>query len=209
MAAEEAPPSAPEPALPDPSQLPKSDPAQRAMKEPAKAQTPVTNMDANKGDASWACTIFLCLMQKGSPQKINHFHQKISEEYDVETHSCLDSCFTSSVICCSFWWSPSNSSSHRFHSVYRAFEQRDIFRNISFYVSIWFRSLKQSNAALHCILLGKLCDVCPSPWQSTVLFSCCHSTQSSPSSTCQSEQLGVAGIQVCVCSALCGINLYD
>lgn len=55
--AEEAPPPALEPALLDPPQLPKPDPAQKAMKEPAKAQTPVANMDANKGDASWACCL--------------------------------------------------------------------------------------------------------------------------------------------------------
>ncbi|XP_067350893.1 nuclear receptor corepressor 1 isoform X2 [Channa argus] len=51
VAAEEAPPPAPEPALPDPPQLPKPDLAQKAMKEPAKAQTPVANMDANKAGA--------------------------------------------------------------------------------------------------------------------------------------------------------------
>lgn len=52
VAAEEAPPPAPEPALPDPPQLPKTDPAQKSMKETAKAQTPVANMDANKGESS-------------------------------------------------------------------------------------------------------------------------------------------------------------
>ncbi|KAG7224471.1 hypothetical protein INR49_014995 [Caranx melampygus] len=46
VAAEEAPPPAPEPALPDPPQLPKTDPAQKSMKETAK--TPVASMDANK-----------------------------------------------------------------------------------------------------------------------------------------------------------------
>uniref|UniRef100_A0A7N8YI80 Nuclear receptor corepressor 1 n=1 Tax=Mastacembelus armatus TaxID=205130 RepID=A0A7N8YI80_9TELE len=54
VAAEEAPPPASEPALPDPPQLPKADPAQKAMKEPAKAQSMVANMDANKGESSWA-----------------------------------------------------------------------------------------------------------------------------------------------------------
>lgn len=52
VAAEEAPPPAPEPALPDPPQLPKSDPMQKSMKEPAKPQTPVASMDANKGESS-------------------------------------------------------------------------------------------------------------------------------------------------------------
>ena len=55
VAAEEAPPSSSEPALPDPPQLPKADPAQRAMKEGAK--TPVSAMDANKGELSWACSL--------------------------------------------------------------------------------------------------------------------------------------------------------
>ncbi|CAB1456003.1 unnamed protein product [Pleuronectes platessa] len=50
VAAEEAPPSSSEPALPDPPQLPKADPAQRAMKEGAK--TPVSAMDANKAGAA-------------------------------------------------------------------------------------------------------------------------------------------------------------
>ncbi|XP_041864022.1 nuclear receptor corepressor 1 isoform X2 [Melanotaenia boesemani] len=49
VAAEEAPPSASEPALPDPPQLPKSDTAQKGMKEPAKALTPVA--DTNKAGA--------------------------------------------------------------------------------------------------------------------------------------------------------------
>lgn len=52
VAAEEAPPSAPEPALPDPPQLPKQDP-QKALKEPAKPQTPTASMDANKGEYLW------------------------------------------------------------------------------------------------------------------------------------------------------------
>ncbi|XP_028278365.1 nuclear receptor corepressor 1 isoform X2 [Parambassis ranga] len=51
VAAEEAPPPASEPALPDPPQLPKSDPAQKSMKEPTKPQTPVSSMDANKAGA--------------------------------------------------------------------------------------------------------------------------------------------------------------
>lgn len=54
VAAEEAPPPAPEPVLPDPPQLPKPDQAQKAMKEPAK--TPVASMDANKGESSWTCS---------------------------------------------------------------------------------------------------------------------------------------------------------
>lgn len=49
VAAEEAPPSATELALPDPAQLSKPDSTQKAMKEPAKPQTPVASMDANKG----------------------------------------------------------------------------------------------------------------------------------------------------------------
>lgn len=57
VAAEEAPPSAPESALPDPPQLPRSDPAQKPMKEPVKPQTPVTSMDPNKGEFSWACSL--------------------------------------------------------------------------------------------------------------------------------------------------------
>uniref|UniRef100_A0A3Q3W1Z9 Uncharacterized protein n=1 Tax=Mola mola TaxID=94237 RepID=A0A3Q3W1Z9_MOLML len=48
VAAEEAPPPTSEPALPDPPQLPKGDPAQKAMKEPAKPQTPIASLDANK-----------------------------------------------------------------------------------------------------------------------------------------------------------------
>uniref|UniRef100_A0A8C6L4Q8 Nuclear receptor corepressor 1 n=1 Tax=Nothobranchius furzeri TaxID=105023 RepID=A0A8C6L4Q8_NOTFU len=51
VAAEDAPPPAPESAPPDPSQLPNSDQAQKAMKEPAKALTPVTSADANKAGA--------------------------------------------------------------------------------------------------------------------------------------------------------------
>ncbi|KAM4726726.1 nuclear receptor corepressor 1 isoform 3-T3 [Anableps anableps] len=47
VAAEDTPPPATEPALPDPPQLPKSDQAQKAMKEPAKSLTPVA-ADANK-----------------------------------------------------------------------------------------------------------------------------------------------------------------
>lgn len=50
MAAEEAPATATESGLPDTPQLPKSE-AQKAMKEPAKPQTPVASMDANKGTA--------------------------------------------------------------------------------------------------------------------------------------------------------------
>lgn len=50
VAAEEAPPPAAESALPDPPQLSKSDAAHKAVKEPAKAQTPVGSMDANKGE---------------------------------------------------------------------------------------------------------------------------------------------------------------
>ncbi|XP_071382038.1 nuclear receptor corepressor 1 isoform X1 [Centroberyx affinis] len=48
VVAEEAPPPAPEPALAEPPQLPKADPAQKAMKEATKPQTPVAAMDANK-----------------------------------------------------------------------------------------------------------------------------------------------------------------
>ncbi|XP_047235292.1 nuclear receptor corepressor 1 isoform X1 [Girardinichthys multiradiatus] len=47
VAAEDTPPPASEAALPDPSLLPKSDQAQKAMKEPAKSLTPVA-ADANK-----------------------------------------------------------------------------------------------------------------------------------------------------------------
>lgn len=49
VAAEEAPPTANDSGLPDPQQLSKSDPAQKAMKEPTKPQTPVSSMDGNKG----------------------------------------------------------------------------------------------------------------------------------------------------------------
>lgn len=49
VAAEEAPPTASESGLPDPPQLPKTDSAQKSMKEPAKPQTPVASMDSNKG----------------------------------------------------------------------------------------------------------------------------------------------------------------
>lgn len=48
VAAEEAPATATESGLPDTPQLPKSE-AQKAMKDPAKPQTPVASMDANKG----------------------------------------------------------------------------------------------------------------------------------------------------------------
>ncbi|XP_012726673.2 nuclear receptor corepressor 1 isoform X1 [Fundulus heteroclitus] len=51
VAAEDTPPPASEPALPDPPQLPKSDQAQKAMKEPAKSLTPVA-ADANKAGAA-------------------------------------------------------------------------------------------------------------------------------------------------------------
>ncbi|KAK1882571.1 hypothetical protein KUDE01_023352, partial [Dissostichus eleginoides] len=51
VAAEETPPPAPEPALPDPPLLPKPDPMQKSLKEPAKPQTPVASMDANKAGA--------------------------------------------------------------------------------------------------------------------------------------------------------------
>ncbi|XP_007545877.1 nuclear receptor corepressor 1 isoform X5 [Poecilia formosa] len=50
VAAEDTPPPASEPALPDPPQLPKSDQAQKGMKEPAKSLTPVA-ADANKAGA--------------------------------------------------------------------------------------------------------------------------------------------------------------
>lgn len=59
VAAEEAPPTAPEPALPDPPQLPKSDPMLKSMKEPAKPQTPVASMDANKGESSWRRSLWV------------------------------------------------------------------------------------------------------------------------------------------------------
>ena len=57
VAAEETPPPAAETALPDPQQLPKSDPAQKAMKESVKPQTPVASMDANKGESSLGCPL--------------------------------------------------------------------------------------------------------------------------------------------------------
>lgn len=57
VAAEEAPPPAPEPALPEPPQLPKSDPAQKAMKEPSKLQTQLASIDANKGESSLGCSL--------------------------------------------------------------------------------------------------------------------------------------------------------
>lgn len=57
VAAEEVPPPAPEPALPDPPLLPKPDPMQKSLKEPAKPQTPVASMDANKGKSSWRCSL--------------------------------------------------------------------------------------------------------------------------------------------------------
>ncbi|KAM4547007.1 nuclear receptor corepressor 1 isoform 3-T3 [Fundulus diaphanus] len=50
VAAEDTPPPASEPALPDPPQFPKSDQAQKAMKEPAKSLTPIA-ADANKAGA--------------------------------------------------------------------------------------------------------------------------------------------------------------
>ncbi|XP_038153535.1 nuclear receptor corepressor 1 isoform X2 [Cyprinodon tularosa] len=50
VAAEDTPPPASEPALPDPPQLPKSDQAQKALKEPAKSLTPVA-ADSNKAGA--------------------------------------------------------------------------------------------------------------------------------------------------------------
>uniref|UniRef100_A0A3P9NJB4 Nuclear receptor corepressor 1 n=1 Tax=Poecilia reticulata TaxID=8081 RepID=A0A3P9NJB4_POERE len=50
VAAEDTPLPASEPALPDPPQLPKSDQAQKGMKEPAKSLTPVA-ADANKAGA--------------------------------------------------------------------------------------------------------------------------------------------------------------
>ena len=59
VAAEEAPPPTSEPALPDPPQLPKGDP-QKAMKEPAKPQTPVASLDANKGKSP---TLLHCLTE--------------------------------------------------------------------------------------------------------------------------------------------------
>lgn len=57
VAAEEAPPTATEPGLSDPLQLSKPDPAQKAMKEPAKPQTPIASMDANKGKSPWECLV--------------------------------------------------------------------------------------------------------------------------------------------------------
>lgn len=57
VAAEEAPPPLPEPAMPEPQQLPKPDSMQKSMKEPAKPQTPVASMDANKGESSWGCSL--------------------------------------------------------------------------------------------------------------------------------------------------------
>ncbi|XP_072230683.1 nuclear receptor corepressor 1 isoform X5 [Leuresthes tenuis] len=51
VAAEEAPPPSSEPTLPDPPQLPKSEPTQKAMKEPAKPLTPVASVDTNKAGA--------------------------------------------------------------------------------------------------------------------------------------------------------------
>ncbi|XP_057676398.1 nuclear receptor corepressor 1 isoform X5 [Corythoichthys intestinalis] len=49
VAAEEAPPPASEAAVPDPPQLPKSDAAQKSMKEPTKPPTPVASLDAKAG----------------------------------------------------------------------------------------------------------------------------------------------------------------
>lgn len=49
VAADEAPPTTTDPSLPDPPQLTKSDPAQKAIKEPAKPQTPIASVDASKG----------------------------------------------------------------------------------------------------------------------------------------------------------------
>lgn len=73
VAAEEAPATATELGLPDTPQLPKSE-AQKAMKEPAKPQTLVSSMDANKGtiyrkvvhahihaDMPLVCWLYLCM----------------------------------------------------------------------------------------------------------------------------------------------------
>lgn len=49
VAADEAPPTATDPSLPDPPQLTKSDSAQKAIKEPAKPQTPIASVDPSKG----------------------------------------------------------------------------------------------------------------------------------------------------------------
>ncbi|XP_061154562.1 nuclear receptor corepressor 1 isoform X4 [Syngnathus typhle] len=49
MAAEEAPPSASEAAVPDPPQIPKSDTAQKSIKEPSKPPTSVASLDTKAG----------------------------------------------------------------------------------------------------------------------------------------------------------------
>ncbi|XP_077402236.1 nuclear receptor corepressor 1 isoform X4 [Vanacampus margaritifer] len=49
MASEEAPPPASEAAVPDPPQLPKSDTAQKSIKEPTKPPTPVASLDTKAG----------------------------------------------------------------------------------------------------------------------------------------------------------------
>lgn len=49
VAADEGPPTATDPSLTDPPQLTKSDLAHKAIKEPAKLQTPVASVDASKG----------------------------------------------------------------------------------------------------------------------------------------------------------------
>ncbi|XP_061608509.1 nuclear receptor corepressor 1 isoform X4 [Phyllopteryx taeniolatus] len=51
VAAEEAPPPASEGGVADPPQLPKSDPAQRSIKEPMKPPTPVASLDAKAGES--------------------------------------------------------------------------------------------------------------------------------------------------------------
>lgn len=84
VAAEEAPLSAPEPTLPDPPQLPKPDPAQKAMKESAKAHTLVANVDGNKGESSWAYplefgeSISACILVFGYMCIYEHFFVQIS-----------------------------------------------------------------------------------------------------------------------------------
>lgn len=66
VAAEEAPSASTESALADPPQPPKSDPAQKAVKETAKLQTPITSVETNKGKYCqnstrfFFFTLFLC-----------------------------------------------------------------------------------------------------------------------------------------------------
>lgn len=69
VAAEETTPSAQESGVPDPPQLPRTDPAQKAMKDAAK--TPLSALDTTKGDSS--LFLLFCVNIVCNPKETLHY----------------------------------------------------------------------------------------------------------------------------------------